>query len=149
MHFLNKSRLRRWSAFVSVCWALFLLKSFFQNIFQTLKVFLSYSLYVFNFSLLSSLTVGVWVFNRKVWFYSVFKRLIPSLFFVFSNINPSSNQPSSIWCKDLTSWPMKHESPPITTRQQSGTIKIADLKKVISNAWIRTHALSTWVCSNN
>ena len=24
--------------------------------------------------------------------------------------------PSSIWCRDLNSWPLKHESPPITTR---------------------------------
>ena len=51
----------------------------------------------------------------------------PSLFFIYFCLfqthitNFTTNRyvkkcPSSIWCEDLNSWPLEHESPPITTR---------------------------------
>ena len=41
--------------------------------------------------------------------------------FVFSNTQKFYNKvcekrPSSIWCRDSNSWPLEHESPPITIR---------------------------------
>ena len=53
-----------------------------------------------------------------------------SFIFVFSNTHYKfynkyvcEKCPSNIWCWDSNSWPLEHESPPITTRQGSRHIK--------------------------
>ena len=100
-----------------VCFSIFILTSL--DSFQFYYIFLCFSI---SFSI--SLILFIILFSLCLFFFK--KWANPGLFFFYFHLFKHTLQflqqinvkkcTSSIWCRDTNSWPLEHESPPITIR---------------------------------